>query len=210
MKIWFPILGLFLSLFCACSSRKSIDAEVAQNGITLVDVRIPEQFEKSPVKNAVNIPLAELEQHLPFFKSQKKVIVFCNSGKQAGQALDTLKKLGFHNIINGKTWQNIYNMQTNFLNHLIFDGDKPSTHLIRKNETLHQFAVGLGKNTLLKKHTTSVPTTLMMVRGSVLFRIEGKDLHFKEGDLYEIPVNIEHEVIGQEAENVFIITKELK
>lgn len=210
MKIWLPALGLFLSLFYACSSRKSIDADVAQNRITLVDVRIPEQFEKSPVKNAVNIPLAELEQHLLFFKNQKQVVVFCNSGKQAGQAFDTLKKLGFRNVINGKTWQNIYSMQTNFLNHLAFDSDKPSTHLIRKNETLHQFAVGLGKNTLLKKHITPVPTTLMMVRGSVLFRIDGKDLHFQEGDLYEIPVNVEHEVIGQEAENVFIITKELK
>lgn len=210
MKIWLPALGLFLSLFYACSSRKSVDANVAQNRITLVDVRIPEQFEKSPVKNAVNIPLAELEQHLLFFKNQKQVVVFCNSGKQAKQAFDTLKKLGFRNVINGKTWQNIYSMQTNFLNHLSFDSDKPSTHLIRKNETLHQFAVGLEKNTLLKKHTTPVPTTLMMVKGAVVFRIEGKDLHFKEGDLYEIPVNVEHEVIGQEAENVFIITKELK
>lgn len=78
---------------------------------TLVDVRIPEQFEEKTAKGAINIPLATIENKIDFFKNQKKVVLFCNKGTQAKQALEILKKNGVENIYYGKTLDNVEAVQ---------------------------------------------------------------------------------------------------
>ena len=47
---------------------------------TLVDVRIPEQFEEKTAKGAINIPLATIEDNIDFFKNQKKYCKIMNNG----------------------------------------------------------------------------------------------------------------------------------
>lgn len=196
---------------CAPTTKVSNNESQSVNlkNSTLVDVRSPEQFKASPVKNAVNIPLAEIENNLDFFRKQNQSVLFCNTGRQSGEAYEILQKNGIKNIYNANTWKNVYTMQTNFLNNLVFSKEKPSTYAIKKTDKIQQIAVGLGEETLLKKHITPVPTNLVVVKGEILFRINGEEYHFKEGDVYEIPVNTEHEVIGKGKENVFILTKEL-
>ncbi|AZI21710.1 hypothetical protein EIH07_00955 [Chryseobacterium taklimakanense] len=100
-------------------------------------------------------------------------------------------------------------MPKNFLNHLVFSKEKPSTYVIKKTDKIQQIAVGLGEETLLKKHITPVPTNLVMVKGSIFFKINGEENLFSEGDTFDIPVDTEHEVIGKGKENVFILTKEM-
>lgn len=78
---------------------------------TLVDVRIPEQFEEKTAKGAINIPLATIENKIDFFKNQKKVVLFCNKGTQAKQALEILKKNGVENVYYGKTLDNVEAVQ---------------------------------------------------------------------------------------------------
>lgn len=78
---------------------------------TIVDVRIPEQFNEKTAKGAVNIPLAKIEDNIDFFKKQKKVVLFCNRGVQAQQALDILKKNGVENVYFGKTLNNVEAIQ---------------------------------------------------------------------------------------------------
>ena len=78
---------------------------------TLVDVRIPEQFEEKTAKGAINIPLATIENKIDFFKNQKKVLLFCNKGTQAKQALEILKKNGVENVYYGKTLDNVEAVQ---------------------------------------------------------------------------------------------------
>ena len=89
-------------------SRKEI---VKNPETTLVDVRIEEQFKESPIKNTVNIPLAEIEKNIDFFKSQKQTVLFCNSGRQSAAAMEILKKNGVTNVIDGKSWKNIQAIQ---------------------------------------------------------------------------------------------------
>ena len=48
-----------------------------------------------------------------------------------------------------------------------------------------------------------------MMRGKVDFNISGETVVLREGDSYEIPVNVEHEVVGRDIENIFLIVKEL-
>ncbi|MDO5616387.1 MAG: rhodanese-like domain-containing protein [Cruoricaptor ignavus] len=217
MKILIKILSIsvLLALF-SCktaaisqSREKDLSTLIRKEKTILVDVRVPEQFAESPVKNAINIPLAELGQHLDFLKKQENIVLFCNTGNQSGQAFDFLKEHKLKNIHNAKTFKNILQMQNNIYNNLVFSKEKPSVYKIKKTEKTEQFAVGLAKETLLKKHITPVPTTLIVLKGEIVFNINDTSLHFKEGDVYNIPVNEEHEVIGKEAENVFIITKEL-
>lgn len=74
----------------------------------LVDVRIPEEFSTQTASDkAINIPLAELENNLDTIKSHKKVVVFCNKGRQADQAMEILLKNGLTNVYDGSTWQNV-------------------------------------------------------------------------------------------------------
>ncbi len=97
----------------------------------------------------------------------------------------------------------------NILQYTDFLADKPSVFQLRKNENIHQFAVALGNNCLLKKHTTAVPTNLIMLKGEVKFSLPDEDIILKELDVFEIPVEVEHEVLGLTDENLFVITKEL-
>lgn len=90
-----------------------------------------------------------------------------------------------------------------------FAGDKPSVVSIKKSEKTNLFTVGLSEKQVLAKHITTVPATLVMMRGKVDFNISGETVVLREGDTYEIPVNVEHEVIGRDIENVFLIVKEL-
>lgn len=92
---------------------------------------------------------------------------------------------------------------------ITFNTEKPSVSYIKKTEKIKYFAVGLGKNTVLKKHTAPVPATLLALKGKVNFLIEGKTLEFKPFDTFEIPLGVEHEVVGLEDENLFTVTMEL-
>lgn len=115
MKISSFIILLLFSFAVSCTvnaptveaNRAEIKEMVKNNSATLIDVRIPEQFNENSVPNAVNIPLADLASHLDFIKSQKEVVVFCNRGIQAKQAVEFIRKNGVENVHDGKTLDNI-------------------------------------------------------------------------------------------------------
>ena len=116
MKIFISILSLAFIISCTSPTvnseeRKEI-TEIVQNSETvLVDVRIPSQFAEKTADNAVNIPLAEIENNLDFFRKQKNIVLFCNSGNQSNQALEILKKNGITKVYNAKTVENVKAIQ---------------------------------------------------------------------------------------------------
>jgi cupin domain protein len=67
--------------------------------------------------------------------------------------------------------------------------------------------VALGKGAVLKKHTTNEPAILVVIKGKLRFLINNQEILLNTFDTYDIPVDVEHEVIGVEEENVFILTK---
>ena len=89
------------------TERTEIKALVLDPETTLVDVRIPEQFAEKTAEGAINIPLAEIENNIDLFKGKKNIVVFCNSGRQSGEALEILKKNGIKNVYNAKTLTNV-------------------------------------------------------------------------------------------------------
>ncbi|QBA22186.1 rhodanese-like domain-containing protein [Chryseobacterium indologenes] len=117
MKIQFSGLILVLTFMlssCKTSSTTaiptaSIKEVVNSSEVTLVDVRIPEQYAAGTAKNAINIPLSEIQNNIETLKG-KKVVVFCNKGIQADQAMEILKKNGVE-AYDGTTWKNVKAIQ---------------------------------------------------------------------------------------------------
>lgn len=84
-------------------------AQAIADGAFLVDVRTPSEFKAGSVKGAVNIPLDSISSQLAKFKNKKHIVVFCRSGMRSSQAKYILEKNGFHNVINGGTWNKVAN-----------------------------------------------------------------------------------------------------
>jgi phage shock protein E len=107
---FFALLMMTLSCGQVNSEPKISQAEIeviASDPETIfVDVRTPQEFKEKTAEGAINIPLAKVEENLEFFRKQKKVVLFCNSGRQSGIALKTLEKNGINNAVNAKTVRN--------------------------------------------------------------------------------------------------------
>lgn len=67
--------------------------------------------------------------------------------------------------------------------------------------------IGLGfkKGQVLEKHTTPTPAILIVQAGSVDFKMQGKTHTLKAGDFFEIPADVEHEVIGKEDSHLYLV-----
>jgi len=113
-KIFGIILAAFVASACKTATVKEapkadLRAVINSPDVTLVDVRVPEQYAEGTAKNAVNIPLAEIQNNAASLKG-KKVVVFCNKGIQADQAVEILKKNGVE-VYDGTSWKNVKAIQ---------------------------------------------------------------------------------------------------
>ncbi|MBI1647544.1 MULTISPECIES: rhodanese-like domain-containing protein [Capnocytophaga] len=199
-------LGMFLLTMITAKSQTLAERVNAKNA-TLIDVRTPEEFAKGTAEGAINIPLEEIGARWQELRGKENVVLFCRRGIRAGKAQDILKK---HNItaVNGKTVEHIKSLQkVNLADKLTFRNDKQTTYFVKDGQNVRQVAIALGEGAVLKKHTTNIPATLIMVKGTVRFLINGEEVVLKDLDTYQIPVDVEHEVIGVEKENIFIVTK---
>ena len=113
------VFGLIFTLSLVLTSCKTTNSAPAPGAdlrevvnsldVTLVDVRIPEQYHAGTAKEAINIPLAEIQNNIETLKG-KKVVVFCNKGIQADQAMEILKKNGVE-AYDGTSWKNVKAIQ---------------------------------------------------------------------------------------------------
>ncbi|SFI86920.1 hypothetical protein SAMN05421638_1275 [Kaistella treverensis] len=98
---------------------------------------------------------------------------------------------------------------TNISENITYSSEKANVFSIKKTDKLKYFAVALGQNGVLKKHTAPVPSTLVVLKGEINFVMENEQFHFRQFDVYEIPVGVEHEVTGLSEENLFTVAQEL-
>ena len=90
---------------CAASPSENlslvqqVDQDLA-SGALLVDVRTSEEYAKSHAKDAVLIPLTDIQKGIyPEVAKDQPVYLYCRSGNRAGQAKTILEKTGFTNVI---------------------------------------------------------------------------------------------------------------
>lgn len=202
------IITMSTLILCSVTAQAQTLAERINAGnVILVDVRTPKEYATGTAEGAINIPLEEMGARWQELKGKENIVLFCRRGIRAGKAQDILK---MHNItaVNGKTVEHVKSLQkVNLADKLTFKTDKPTTYFVKDGKNVRQVAIALGEGGVLKKHTTSIPATLIMVKGTVRFLINGEEIVLKDLDTYQIPIDVEHEVIGVEKENVFIVTK---
>lgn len=72
------------------------------DNIVILDVREPNEFTKSHIEAALNIPLGKVEEKLPTLQKYKQqpIIVTCQTGARSVAACKTLTKAGFDKVFN--------------------------------------------------------------------------------------------------------------
>lgn len=76
---------------------------------------------------------------------------------------------------------------------------------VLSNHSFKLIGLGFKNGQILEKHTTPTPAILIVQTGSVDFKMAGKAYTLKAGDYFEIPANIEHEVIGKEDSHLYLV-----
>ena len=66
----------------------------------MLDVRTPEEYKQGHIQGAKLIPVQALAEHLAEVPKNKRVYVYCHSGKRSARASKLLAKHGFTNIEN--------------------------------------------------------------------------------------------------------------
>jgi phage shock protein E len=77
--------------------------EYLRNGAVLVDVRTPAEFNARHLRNAINIPVDEIETSLPthFANKNQPILLHCNGGRRSAVAKTKLNANGYadaHNL----------------------------------------------------------------------------------------------------------------
>lgn len=86
--------------------RKGVDLSPTEavsfinGGAQPVDIRAAAQFEKGHLLDARNVPLADLEQHLPSLEKLKDrgLLVYCENGMTTIKAIERIKARGVENV----------------------------------------------------------------------------------------------------------------
>ncbi|WP_455221207.1 rhodanese-like domain-containing protein, partial [Kaarinaea lacus] len=107
VSAFFIILFLLIRSYIVPAGAKSVTPMEAVRLINhknalLLDVRTQEEFAKSHILNAVNIPMGLLESRVSEIQNRKSdpVILVCQSGSRSMQSARTLKKNAFNQLYN--------------------------------------------------------------------------------------------------------------
>ena len=100
-------MGFALSMY-AQKAKPAKDISVAKlerkisKDIQLVDVRTPKEFKEGHIGNAVNIDVnsPDFIANLQQLNKNKKVYVYCRTGKRSAMAAKKMDSLGFKKIYN--------------------------------------------------------------------------------------------------------------
>lgn len=107
VKKWF--LGVLSVLTFSASSAYFGDVDLIDSKTLLqnpdayvvLDVRSAKEYAQGHIKNAINIPHTQVEEHLDKLKTfkDKTIVVHCRSGYRAGKAEDILLANGITNLL---------------------------------------------------------------------------------------------------------------
>lgn len=107
VKKWF--LGVLSVLTFSASSAYFGDVDLIDgktllqnpDAYVVLDVRSAKEYAQGHIKNAINIPHTQVEEHLDKLKTfkDKTIVVHCRSGYRAGKAEDILLANGITNLL---------------------------------------------------------------------------------------------------------------
>ncbi len=111
------LIVVVIALFGSANSGK-LPAEISvqeayqkyQQGVFLLDVREPEEWNEYHVPNTTLIPLGELASRLAELPKDREIVVVCRSGNRSQEGRDILLQAGFNatSMAGGlKTWSSM-------------------------------------------------------------------------------------------------------
>ena len=111
------LIVVVIALFGSANSGK-LPAEISvqeayqkyQQGVFLLDVREPEEWNEYHVPNTMLIPLGELASRLAELPKDREIVVVCRSGNRSQEGRDILLQAGFNatSMAGGlKTWSSM-------------------------------------------------------------------------------------------------------
>lgn len=73
-----------------------------KKGVTIVDVRSPQEYEELHLDGAICIPEYELKRNVENILKNKNeiIILYCSSGQRSKRAQKILNKMGYANVYN--------------------------------------------------------------------------------------------------------------
>ncbi len=80
----------------------------------IFDVRQPYEYEAGHVDGAINIPHDDIDSFKPVLDDIPKdsqIILYCRSGQRASVAKRSLHELGYDNVLNAETADQVKNLQ---------------------------------------------------------------------------------------------------
>jgi glyoxylase-like metal-dependent hydrolase (beta-lactamase superfamily II)/rhodanese-related sulfurtransferase len=82
----------------ARTTPAELDDLLAENAVTLVDIRNPGEVEQGHIPGSVHIPLAQLRARLNQLPTDKPIVVHCAGGWRSSVAASLLRAYGFDNV----------------------------------------------------------------------------------------------------------------
>lgn len=79
--------------------------------------------------------------------------------------------------------------------------------MLSNSDRQQTIAIGLMKGQVLKKHISATPAMIVVLKGTILFEMEGNTREIKELNTLNIPATVPHEVTGLE-ESIFLLIKD--
>ena len=86
-------------------------SELIKQGAIILDVRSKGEFAGGHIKNAINIPVDQLNNNISKLKDKNKCIVCCcgASGMRSSTAKRILESQGYQAVFNGGSWNGLQN-----------------------------------------------------------------------------------------------------
>ena len=76
--------------------------DINLNDYFIIDVRSKKEYQEGHLNGAINIPLFNIKTNIDKINTNKKVLVYCQSGVRSKKALKILEDLGIKNVYNLK------------------------------------------------------------------------------------------------------------
>lgn len=99
------VTALLFVLGGGCAHRADHSQQPVVAAPQVVDVRTEQEWKEGHLQGAVLIPHDSIEQKIGAVVPDKKtkIYLYCRSGRRTGIAFDTLKKMGYQDLVNLET-----------------------------------------------------------------------------------------------------------
>ena len=88
------LASIFLFGCNKTEKTKTYQDIMAEKEFIIIDVRTKEEYESEHIKEAINIPVDQIDDSIQLEKD-KNIFVYCRSGARSKKAYNILKELGY-------------------------------------------------------------------------------------------------------------------